>query len=494
MIKLKQHFLIIALFAGLTCSAQSEHWRGFNLTNKMHVFWANGKYDHWDFKMIHKWGFNYVRLPLDYRCWIVKDDWTKFNDRVLSDIDEAIEWALKYKIHITLNFHRAPGYTVAQPVEKTNIWKNKNTQKVCIKHWEMFAERYKDIAGDKISFNLFNEPVTNDLDSYKTVIDSLIKAIRAIDDDRLIMLDGLNYGKDPVLAAEKKGIIYSTRGYSPFNFTHYKADWVKDSEHFEYPLWPQAMVNGYIIGPQKKDKKKTIQIVGEIKKDHWLTLHIKQVSVKGTLVVYADKKKVFTREIIPGKGKGEWTEEVYKKEWDVYQNKYNLFVGCRIPAGTKEITIANDAGDWILIGGIYLLRLSDDRKLFINGMNKWKDKQFYKISYLPAEEQALKSQIQYGIRDIEEYLYNPWKKVSKNHPVFVGEFGVFKKTPHGATLRWMEDHLKLFKEMKMGWAMWNFRGPFGVVDSERSDVKYKNIGGHKLDQKMLKLLQKYAKE
>ena len=43
----------------------------------------------------------------------------------------------------------------------------------------------------------------------------------------------------------------------------------------------------------------------------------------------------------------------------------------------------------------------------------------------------------------------------------------------------------------MGWALWNFRGANGVLDSQRADVKYEDFGGHKLDRKMLELLQRY---
>jgi len=39
--------------------------------------------------------------------------------------------------------------------------------------------------------------------------------------------------------------------------------------------------------------------------------------------------------------------------------------------------------------------------------------------------------------------------------------------------------------------MWNLRGPFGVLDSERQDVAYEDFKGHKLDRKMLELLRKY---
>jgi endoglucanase len=36
--------------------------------------------------------------------------------------------------------------------------------------------------------------------------------------------------------------------------------------------------------------------------------------------------------------------------------------------------------------------------------------------------------------------------------------------------------------------MWNLRGTFGIVDSQRADVVYENFRGHKLDRKMLELL------
>ena len=74
---------------------------------------------------------------------------------------------------------------------------------------------------------------------------------------------------------------------------------------------------------------------------------------------------------------------------------------------------------------------------------------------------------------------------------FAGEFGVWKNTPHDMALDIIEDYLDLWKERNMGWALWNLRGTFGVLDSERADVEYEDYRGHKLDRKMLELLQRY---
>jgi endoglucanase len=70
----------------------------------------------------------------------------------------------------------------------------------------------------------------------------------------------------------------------------------------------------------------------------------------------------------------------------------------------------------------------------------------------------------------------------------VGEWGSFNQTPHDVTLRWMRDCLTNWKMAGFGWALWNFRGSFGILDSNRKDVAYEDFQGHKLDRKMLELL------
>jgi endoglucanase len=86
-------------------------------------------------------------------------------------------------------------------------------------------------------------------------------------------------------------------------------------------------------------------------------------------------------------------------------------------------------------------------------------------------------------------LIEPWQRLAaKGVAVHVGEWGCFNKTPHHVALAWMADYLSLWKEAGWGWALWNLRGSFGVMDSERADVAYEDYGGHKLDRRMLELL------
>jgi hypothetical protein len=51
----------------------------------------------------------------------------------------------------------------------------------------------------------------------------------------------------------------------------------------------------------------------------------------------------------------------------------------------------------------------------------------------------------------------------------------------------VRDLLRLWREAGWGWALWNLRGSFGVVDSGRRDVAYERLDGHELDAAMLEL-------
>ncbi len=83
----------------------------------------------------------------------------------------------------------------------------------------------------------------------------------------------------------------------------------------------------------------------------------------------------------------------------------------------------------------------------------------------------------------------PWKALErKGVGIHVGEWGAYQYTPHDVVLAWMRDSLGLWKEAGWGWALWNFRGSFGVLDSGRKDVTYEDFKDHKLDRKMLDLL------
>jgi len=95
-------------------------------------------------------------------------------------------------------------------------------------------------------------------------------------------------------------------------------------------------------------------------------------------------------------------------------------------------------------------------------------------------------------KQVLEDFYKSWiDLVKRGIGVHCGECGCYNKTPHSVFLAWFNDQLDILTAAGIGWGLWNFRGDFGVLDSGRADVQYEDFHGHKLDRKLLTLLQKH---
>jgi endoglucanase len=354
-------------------------WRGFNLLEKFILSQGNDPFKESDFEMIAELGFDFVRLPMSYWCWSDPNDWKKLDEKTLKEIDKAVDLGKQYGVHTNLSFHRAPGYSVHRGVkEPFNLWLDEEAQQAFDYHWSHFAQRYRGIPNKHVSFNLVNEPATLDPerlkplthDVYSKVVRRVVKAIRDVDPKRLIISDGLWWGRDPVEELADLNIAQSTRGYEPMQITHYHASWVEGTDKWPVPTWPL-----------KPDPS---------------------------------------------------TETRY---------------------------------------------LSDE-------MNQYYISTLKKINMSPDME--------WGKERIKLQMIDPWKKLqAKGVGVHVGEFGAFSQTPHDVVLAWMRDLMGQWKAAGWGWSMWNFRGGFGILDSERPDVKYEDFKGHKLDRKMLELIKEF---
>jgi hypothetical protein len=307
-------FLLLSAFAASSIAAKPQwlpataeklpRWRGFNLLEKFYKRRTNGPFKEKDFKLISELGFNFVRLPMDYRIWIKDGDWTKFDEAFFKDLDQAVAWGEKYGIHVCMNFHRAPGYTVANPKEKTDLWTDPKTQKICAMHWAFFAKRYKGIPSERLSFNLFNEPSGIDAKKHEHVVRIMVTAIRAQDPGRLIIADGRQRGKEPCMELLPLKVAQATRGYAPTEISHYKASWMHGADQMPLPSWPLAKTTGFLYGPGKKDLKKPLRLQGTFPQPTRLRIRLGIVSKKGKIVAKADGNVIWSRPSRAGRARG----------------------------------------------------------------------------------------------------------------------------------------------------------------------------------------------
>lgn len=484
----------VAESAWLPASAQElPRWRGFNLLNKFMLEWSNGPFEEEDFRLIHELGFNFVRLPMDYRVWIVDGDWRRFNEAVFKEIDQAVAWGGRYGIHVCICFHRAPGYTVAQPEEAANLWTDPEAQAVCAQHWAHFARRYQGIPNERLSFNLFNEPGEVSGGDYARVAKILVDAIRTEDPERLIIADGPYWGRKPCPELIPLGVAQATRGYEPSNISHYRAEWI-DSKGMPEPTWPLPLTNQFLFGPGKPELQAPLRIEGPFADGLELRVRIGTVSVRGHLVVSADGAAIWEHEFVCGPGDGEWKEAVFKEEWQAYQNRYDRDYSITVPKGAAAVELNNTEGDWMSIVevGVRAPGATDGAEGVLHLMVAWGTPN-PPIAVVHGDEGwTFVSPEMVDRESLWRDFVVPWQSVERQGVgVMVGEWGAYNKTPHAVTLRWMEDCLRNWQAAGWGWALWNFRGSFGVLDSGREDVVYEAWRGHGLDRGMLELLQQY---
>ena len=482
----------------------SVRWRGFNLL-EMFIMGGDRKpkeFREEDFQIIHDWGFNFVRLPMDYRYWIKDGDrnnWEVFNEEHLKYIDRAIALGRKYGVHVSINMHRCPGYTVAKPREPTDLFKDAETLRVCCVHWAMFARRYKGIPNEALSFNLFNEPPAVPDEDYGRVSKALVAAIRAEDPDRYIIADGLSYGRGPVQSlADVPGVGQATRGYTPMSVSHYLAPWMGSPS--AKPVWPLAldMPLGLLAGPSKKYMQRPFEMLDLPE----CTLEVSFGAVSGqmTLRFEADGTLLKDVTILPDEKSPVWSNVRYYEEWNVKQGDYDGVEVIALRKPVKKFVISTTKGDWMQISCVKVVSPDGTKTINLPVGQEWKLPVNFTQRFTGWKDgfQAIDANLaapRYADAG-KEYLYRrtiaDWEPfIEKGGFCFAGEFGVWKMTPHNIVMDILEDYLYLWKERNMGWALWNLRGTIGVLDSLRADVEYEDFRGHKLDRKMLELLQRY---
>jgi len=227
-------------------------WRGFNLREKLDAksigrnhgdpMPGNQPFREQDFEWTAEWGFDFVRLPMDYHCWTDPEDPYHMTEKTLTEIDQAVEWGRQYKIHVSLNMHYAPGYRVERHL-KPCLWTDQEPLKVFCYQWARFAERYRGIPANRLSFTLVNEPGRIAPNTYVTeamcdkVYRRAAEAVHAKDPERLVIADGLVWAQKPIHALADAPIAQSTHWYGPRELTHYNAPFLEKKDWPE-PAWP----------------------------------------------------------------------------------------------------------------------------------------------------------------------------------------------------------------------------------------------------------------
>ena len=189
------------------------------------------------FARTHDWGFNFLRLPLDYRFLTHDAAGGDFNPETLRQIDRAVDYGEEFGIHVCINLHHAPGFCINTPKETWTLWTSPESRMQNERIWGMFARRYD--GRDHVSFDLVNEPTGCSMEVYRDFVRETVEAIRCVDGDRFIIADGYDVGRQVIEGVEDLGIGQSLHCYEPVWVTHHLANWVPAMmEYTEPPVYP----------------------------------------------------------------------------------------------------------------------------------------------------------------------------------------------------------------------------------------------------------------
>ena len=515
---------IIAAGAGEEYGGAAAEWkpsfkaRGFNLQG-MRRAGPNVGFKEEQFKWMKEWGFNFVRMPLDYRCW-VKDRKSANREIIdeagLKPLDEGIAYARKHGIVAMICLHRIPGeYCVAHvDPEPGNIYKDADCLRAAVLHWTMLARRYKDVPREELFFNLINEPARRlgTIEDYERVCRVLIAAIRKEDPKRFIVIDGWDGGNVPVPGLYGvPGVGQAGRGYKPALFTHFGfniGETVKDDRPQSYPpAWPPPKDRpvGRLWGPRWKDLHEPFTVQDAPAADYKLCLQM--VSGPVTVSVRADGAEVASFALEPKEDDPAWSGLSRYQGKGALRGTYLKPLAFKLGQTAKKLSIQVVKGDWarmrkLLVRGVGGAEAaldiegkwgSERNVAWSRRFAGWETAEPFPMSNGQDARCPSTRFTDEGMNVIFNEGLNLWAEpVKKGVWCVVGEFGCANHTAHADSLRFMESSLRLFNKMGMGWCCWGFIGSrFGILNSHRLDVRYEDWHGAKLDRKMLELLRNH---
>ena len=277
-----------------------------------------------DIAFMRQAGASVVRLPLNYRHFERDGAPFQYLEAGFARLDRALQWCAAQGLYAILDLHAVPGWQNTDwhsdnAGRQTFFWQQAHFQDRFVALWQALAARYAGnptVAG----YDLMNEPVSNapngrfddtytpDWAALNAVYRRAVTAIRQIDPQHIIFLEGDYFGNlfaglDVEFAPN---LAYSSHNYSPAGFgpgaypgpfggaawdrQHYSA-WMANSEGVRYarergvPLWVGEFGAVYNGPPAEvadrlramDDQLDSFEELGL----HWTTWTYKDVGVMG---------------------------------------------------------------------------------------------------------------------------------------------------------------------------------------------------------------------
>ena len=194
-----------------------------------------------DFDSIASAGFDHVRIPMDeVQLW---DSSGNKHKEAFDLLHNALKWASENNLRVIVDLHILRSFYFN--ASSNPLWKNEAEQQKLIYMWQQLSDELHQYPDSMVAYEILNEPTAKDPDDWNKLLNKVLKAIRAKEPDRIVVI-----GSDmwqipqtfPVLKFPKddKNIILSFHFYTPMALTHHTAPWTAIGEYkgpVNYPGW-----------------------------------------------------------------------------------------------------------------------------------------------------------------------------------------------------------------------------------------------------------------
>ena len=174
-----------------------------------------------DFRRIARWGFDHVRIPVDYE--LILDEKHHFKEDGFKRLDDCILWCKENGLNMILDLHKTVGFSFDDGENEDGFFVDEKYQQIFYDIWKEFARRYGHHA--HLSFELLNE--VSDASYCQKWNEIIRKAIETIRSEALeipIIVGG--YHNNSVWAVKDldvpydENVVYNFHCYNPLIFTH----------------------------------------------------------------------------------------------------------------------------------------------------------------------------------------------------------------------------------------------------------------------------------
>ncbi len=241
MIKYITSILLPIFFLSSFSFAATPFTRGFNLAGWLEATSAQQvqftRFTRQDFINIKNLGCDHIRLPIHlFNMSETTPDYA-IDPLLFFFLDQIIDWAEELQLHLILDNHSFDVNMNTSPTILDQL----------ISVWQQVAARYRD-RSQLIYYEVLNEPHGIDDNTWNSMQQSVIDAIRSIDRAHTIIVGPAGWNSYTNLqympSYADSNLIYTFHFYDPFLFTHQGASWVNpplDIAGVPFPYDPLRM-------------------------------------------------------------------------------------------------------------------------------------------------------------------------------------------------------------------------------------------------------------